>query len=166
MRTGYLTDKAGIIDNPEKGGKAVIANSLIHKNELVALWGGIIVDTNALEQLTDEEKGHTIQVHDGYYLAPVTMDEPADYINHSCAPNCGINGQIALVAMRDIHAGEEISFDYSMSDSSAFDEFECACGAATCRKHITKDDWRLRELRARYDGYFSSYLQNRIDNEK
>lgn len=165
MRTGYLTAKSKVIDLPEKGGKAVIASALINKNELVALWGGIIVGANELEKLSDEEKGHTIQVHNGFYLAPISMDEPADFINHSCAPNCGISGQIALVAMRDIQSGEELTFDYSMSDSSAFDEFECACGATTCRQRVTKDDWLLPDLRRRYHGYFSSYLQQKIDSE-
>jgi len=166
MRTGYLNEKAEVIDLAEKGGKAVIARAMIHKNELVALWGGIIVDRVGLEKLSDDEKGHTIQVHDGFYLAPVTMDEPADFINHSCAPNCGISGQIALVAMREIQVGEEISFDYSMSDSSAFDEFECACGAPNCRKWITKDDWRLPDLQRRYYGYFSNYLQTKINSQQ
>lgn len=162
MRTGYLTDKANVIERSDVSGKAVIAKRTILKNEVVALWGGVIVDEAGLEQLSEEEKGHTIQVHDGFYLAPISMDEPADFINHSCDPNCGIQGQISLVAMRDIQKGEEITFDYSMSDSSAFDEFDCACGTDKCRKRVTKDDWMLPDLRRRYKGYFSSYLEQKI----
>jgi hypothetical protein len=65
--------------------------------------------------------------------------------------------------MRDIGPGEEITFDYAMSDGSGYDEFACACGAATCRGRVTGEDWRLPALWRRYEGYFSPYLQRRID---
>ena len=35
--------------------------------------------------------------------------------------------------MRDIHAGEELNFDYAMCDGSNYDEFECYCGSENCR---------------------------------
>lgn len=165
MRTGYLTCKAHWVNDPIKGGKAVIATALIRKLELVALWGGIIIEEADLVKLTPEERGHTLQVDEGLFMAPINMDEPADYINHSCEPNCGINGQIGLVAMRDILPGEEITFDYAMSDSSAFDEFDCSCGSKNCRQKVTGRDWLLPELQAKYRGYFSTYLQAKIDKQ-
>lgn len=163
MRTGYLTSKAEVVNNLEKGGKAVYAKATILKFELVALWGGVIVDQFGLAKLDPEQKGHTIQVDEDLYLAPISMDEPADFVNHSCDPNCGLSGQIGLVAMRDIRPGEEITFDYAMSDSSAFDEFECSCGSYNCRKKITGNDWALPDLKTRYSGFFSTYLQKKID---
>ena len=30
--------------------------------------------------------------------------------------------------MRDILAGEELCFDYAMTDTNDYDEFVCACG--------------------------------------
>jgi hypothetical protein len=50
-----------------------------------------------------------------------------------------------------------------MSDSSDYDEFECHCGTDHCRKMITGNDWKLPELQRRYKGFFSPYLQRRID---
>ena len=38
------------------------------------------------------------------------------HLNHSCEPNLGLQGQIAFVAMRDIAADEELTFDYAMTD--------------------------------------------------
>jgi hypothetical protein len=67
------------------------------------------------------------------------------------------------VAMRDIAVDEEICFDYAMSDSSDYDEFECGCGSPNCRKRISGSDWKKPELQKRYKGYFSPYLQQRID---
>src|SRR5262249_55358196 len=50
-----------------------------------------------------------------------------------------------------------------MSDGTPYDQFPCGCGATTCRGHVTGDDWARPELWERYRGYFSPYLQRRID---
>ncbi len=164
MPTSYLSPKLEVRAAPEKGGFAVYAREALQKDELLCVWTGRAVTLTQLETLSDAEKSHTIQVDDGIYLAPFdSQEEPADFINHSCDPNAGIRGQISLVAMRPIAPGEEITFDYAMSDSSAFDEFRCACGSPLCRGRVTGDDWKIRDLWTRYEGYFSVYLQRKID---
>ena len=68
----------------------------------------------------------------------------ADFVNHSCNPNCGIKEQISLIAFRNIEFGEEITFDYGTilySDSGdAPYELECTCGHKNCRKKISDSD--------------------------
>jgi hypothetical protein len=54
-----------------------------------------------------------------------------DLVNHSCEANCYIDG-IYLVAMRDIVAGEELTFDYSVGNTDGW-EMECGCGSDRCR---------------------------------
>ena len=83
-------------------------------------------------------------------------------VNHSCSPNCGMSGQTLVVAMRDIAPGEELTYDYAMSDGSPYDEFECHCGRPECRGKVTGSDWMRPELQVRYRGYFSPYLARRI----
>jgi uncharacterized protein len=85
--------------------------------------------------------------------------DPADYVNHSCDPNCGIVGSVLLVARRRIAAGEEICFDYAMTDTDDYDEFECRCGSEQCRGVVRGSDWKRAEIQDRYQGWFSSYLQ-------
>ena len=70
---------------------------------------------------------------------------------------------MALVAIRPIAKGEEICYDYAMSDGSRYDEFCCSCGSSECRGRVTGNDWSLPELQVKYAGYFSPYLQRRID---
>ena len=108
---------------------------------------------------------YSLQVEDNHYLVSLSDCEPADYVNHSCAPNAGLSGQITLVAMCDIAAGEEITYDYAMSDGSTYDEFPCTCGAAECRGAVTGKDWKRPDLWRRYEGHFSPYLRRRIDAE-
>ncbi len=89
--------------------------------------------------------------------------ETADFINHCCNPNAGLSGQLALVALRDIAPGEEVCFDYAMTDGSVYDEFPCSCGAANCRGRVTGNDWMRPELWKRYGSHFSPYLLRRIE---
>ncbi|HEY1738337.1 MAG TPA: SET domain-containing protein-lysine N-methyltransferase, partial [Acidimicrobiia bacterium] len=117
-----------------------------------------------LDTLSEERRTHSIQIDDDLYMVGPATQEDADYFNHSCAPNTGIVGNILLVAMRDIAAGEEICFDYATCDAADYDEFDCACGEPACRKVVTGADWKLAELRDRYDGWRSTYLQRRLDD--
>lgn len=141
----------------------MFATRRVEAGERLAVWGGRVVDRAELEGLSAERRSLTLQVEEGLYLAPVDEPDPADFVNHSCDPNAGLRGQITLVALRAIAAGEEVCFDYAMSEGSDHDEFECACGAEGCRGRVTGDDWRLPKLQERYEGYFSPYLAARID---
>ena len=64
--------------------------------------------------------------------------------------------------MRRVAAGEELCFDYAMTDSDDYDEFTCLCGTSECRGIVRGSDWKLAELQARYAGWFSEYLARRI----
>lgn len=162
-RYAWLNPKLHAAPHPEKGGMGVFAQTAVEAGERLMVWGGAIVDAQELRQLPLVNQQHSVQVEEGLYLASVIPDDDADYINHSCEPNAGLQGQIVIVAMRAIEPGEEVCFDYAMSDSSAYDEFECQCGSPRCRGRVTGDDWLRPELQERYRGYFSPYLQRRID---
>lgn len=88
------------------------------------------------------------------------LDE-AEYFNHNCEPNAGIFGSNILVAMRDIIPGEEITFDYAMTDSQDL-KMVCHCGTVSCRKIVKGSDWRNPQLQQKYRGYFSAYLEAKI----
>jgi hypothetical protein len=158
-----FSPKLGVQSHPGKGGHSVFAREPIAAGELLVVWGGRAVTGAELATLTERERRHSLQVEENLYLAPVGPPEPGDYVCHSCDPNAGLSGQIALLALRDIAPGEEVCYDYAMSDGSDYDEFDCACGSSLCRGRITGDDWQRPELQARYAGYFSPYLQRRIE---
>jgi uncharacterized protein len=159
----YLTPKVEERACPDKGGHGIFAREPIFAGELITVWSGIAVTGENLPKSAEEQVSHDLQVEEAVYLVPLSDCDPADMFNHSCEPNAGLSGQITLIAMRDIARGEEVCFDYAMSDSSDYDEFECCCGAPRCRKKITGNDWKLPELQQRYKGYFSPYLAKRIE---
>ena len=66
------------------------------------------------------------RIIDGYGVAA--------FVNHSCKPNCEtdqIRGKMWIIAMRDIEAGEELTYDYNLYDGD--DDAPCLCGARRCR---------------------------------
>ena len=58
------------------------------------------------------------------------------FFNHSCEPNCETeqdeDDRIYIVAIRDIAAGEELTYEYNLYDSDE-DQQDCYCGASKCR---------------------------------
>jgi hypothetical protein len=160
--TAYLTEKCEVRNRDVAGGKAVFARERIEAGELIAVWSGRLVSADELDDLPEDIRRHTAQVEESLYLASLTPDEPPDYINHSCEPNAGLDGQIAIVAMQLIRPGDEVTIDYAMCDGSPYDEFDCACGSVQCRGRVTGNDWRDPLLWKRYAGHFSPYLLRRI----
>ena len=60
----------------------------------------------------------------------------AAFINHSCSPNCEpdeIGGRVWVFALRNIKAGEELTYDYSLYDGELEDASICHCKAKNCR---------------------------------
>lgn len=160
LPSSYLSPRLEVRDTGAKG-RGIFALEPIRAGELIAAWGGTVVPAALMHLVSTELTKLSVQIEDDLYLVE-DRPGPGVYINHSCDPNAGIAGSHLLVAMRDIAPGEEVCFDYAMTDGSPYDEFECACGAANCRGRITGNDWRLPELWQRYDGFFSLYLQRRI----
>lgn len=73
--------------------------------------------------------------------------------NHSCSPNCeaqNVEGEIWLVSLKDIKAGEEITFDYGYA-LEHWKDHPCLCGSDNCVGHIVrKEDWdKLKKLKKR-----------------
>ncbi len=147
----------------QKGRFGLFSTQDIPAGTLLTMWGGKVVDSQAYAQLTSFLRTHGLQIEDDLFQVPLIENDPADFFNHSCNPNAGFNSPISLVAMREICAEEEICFDYAMSEDNHFDEFDCQCGAICCRRKVTGKDWMLPDLQHRYNGFFSPYLQRRID---
>jgi uncharacterized protein len=148
--------------NTDKKGWGSFAIAPISEGETVASFGGYVVSKNELKNYSLERISRSIQISDDLYLLSGETPEPGDQVNHSCDPNCGLLGSTVVVALRDIQIGEEISYDYAMSDSDPYDEFTCECGSDNCRKLITGEDWKKPDLQKKYFGFFSSYLQQKI----
>jgi hypothetical protein len=87
-------------------------------------------------------------VGDGSYV--IDGHGAAMFINHSCDPNCEtdeIGGRVWIMAIRDIGAGEELTYDYNLYDGDD-DEATCNCGTENCRETMYSPDEILKRKRA------------------
>lgn len=163
--SSYLSSKLEGRLKADKSGNSIYALEPIKKGELIAVFGGVVYEWETFIHLPERERSLCLQVEDRHFLVPRPIGE-GDYVNHSCNPNAGLSGQIGLVAMRDIKIGEEVCFDYAMCDTMPYDEFECLCGAPTCRSTVTGNDWQRPELQKRYAGFFAPHVQRKIDAQR
>ena len=158
----YLSPLAEAREIPPKGFGS-FAVSPIPVGTIIATFGGTIVNRPNFETYPLEQRSRSIQIDVNQFVLGPKLREPGDSINHSCLPNCGMRNATQLIAMREIAVGEELTYDYATSDTSDYDEFECACGSDRCRRQITGDDWKLPDLQSRYQNMFSPYVQRKID---
>ena len=128
-------------------GKGVFARVALKKGELVLEYLGTIIDwPEALRRHPHDpsQPNHT------FYFALEDEDGVIDgndggnrarWINHSCNPNCESQTKgrrVWVRALRDIAAGEELNYDYSLVLDEPLTpqlkkDYECRCGSKNCR---------------------------------
>jgi len=159
----YVSPKASVKESSIHG-RGLIAVEPIKRGEIVCIKGGYIFNRETLQQLTKTLGPAEIQIAEDLFIGPLNeQDREGSMIfsNHSCEPNIGVQGQIVFVALRDIEAGEELTHDWATTDDDNY-EMECKCGAPSCRKVITGQDWRRKDLEEKYEGNMSWYLMKKI----
>jgi uncharacterized protein len=135
-------------------GKGIFAKERISKEEVIADWSrGKIYCAKKSSDLPKNIADYSIQfsVHEWIDVSD------GRFINHSCEPNCWFKGKFKLVAMRDIAKGEQLTFDYSMSEDSNW-LMDCKCGSKSCRGIIGSFKSLPKSFRSKYKGYISKWL--------
>jgi uncharacterized protein len=160
----YRSPKTEVRASPIHG-KGLFAKQAIARGETVAVKGGHVLSRGEWAALEPSLGPAEIQISDDLVIAPVHQAERDGsmlYTNHSCDPNLAIQGQIVLVAMRDIARDEELTIDWATTDDGDH-EMQCRCGSPRCRSVVTGKDWMKPELQQRYCGWFCWFLQRKID---
>jgi len=125
-------------------GRGVFALQKIRKGERVIEYTGErISHREADHRYPNDDSPHTMLfiVDKKLVIDATRTGNSARWINHSCRPNCeSINDEkrIYIEAMRDIRAGEELTYDYNLilderHTPALKRENPCSCGAKRCR---------------------------------
>ena len=175
MHVGDIKDpvrvRSWITPKAIKGGASAIEGQGVHAveaiaaGEVVAVKGGHLMDGSAAAGLPDAIRDSAFQIAADCFLAALTGDEHDGVmmrVNHSCEPNVGMGGNVLLVSMRDIAAGEELTIDYALFLGDPGFVMECRCATGACRGVVRGTDWMRADLQERYRGWFSWWLQQKI----
>jgi len=73
------------------------------------------------------------------------------YLNHSCQPNTLIDvARLEVIALRDIQAGEELTFFYPSTEWEMDRPFICLCGAPQCVRLVAGAKYLSIDTLSRY----------------
>jgi hypothetical protein len=130
-------------------GRGAFATRTIRKGSTIVEYTGERIDQDEADRRYDDAKmkrHHTFlfALDDGSNIDGAAGGNESRFINHSCAPNCAAyeqDGRIFIEALRTIHAGEELGYDYAFARTPGMtkadeEHYKCLCGAPGCRGTI------------------------------
>jgi SET domain-containing protein len=127
-------------------GRGVFATRPIRKRaRIIEYTGRRISWSDVPEDLADSRTYYFGLDDEKKVIDPTVGGNEARWINHSCDPNCEAiedsRGRVFIEALRDIQAGEELSYDYRLViDVPRTKEIEqeslCHCGSPRCRGNL------------------------------
>ena len=133
-------------------GNGVFAIEDIAKGERIVRYKGRLRTHEEVDEeyAAEDENGHTFlfTLNDDYVIDGAFEGNVARWINHSCEPNCESlieedakdrrhKDKVYVEALRDIKAGEELTYNYGIVLSEPHTPklkklWGCKCGAPAC----------------------------------
>ena len=105
-------------------------------------------ETEKNPKFDNEKDIYLFNVNSKYDLDGDYYWNTARLINHSCNPNCEVEGKgvrLWVIALRDIKKEEELSYDYGFSFSKEdLNNFICRCRSKNCCGYIVREESRWR----------------------
>ena len=143
--------KKSNIDN-----KGLYASKNIKAKQIVIHYKGKLVTKKEVEKNPkfDNDKAiYLFNVNNRYDLDGDFEYNDARLINHSCNPNCEVDGKglkLWIFALRDIKKDEELSYDYGFGYDKDYKQFVCKCGANNCVGYIVREGsrWRIKKSKS------------------
>ncbi|MDD3647684.1 MAG: SET domain-containing protein-lysine N-methyltransferase [Candidatus Dojkabacteria bacterium] len=155
-----------VVGKSKISGKGLIAKEFIKKDELV--WELDRTERKLtkkeLLKLPKNVQDLAYQQNDKF----IVVTDGSEYINHSCDPNVWWEGDEKFVARKDIHPGEEVTYDYATSDidPEGLPGFKCNCGVKNCREFVRWDNILGKRLQNIYKNHLPSWVLQFIENYK
>jgi len=111
-------------------GKGLRSKKAVKKGKIILKFNdGIRIRPNSIASKT------AIQIDEDTFLDS-SPKQIRDFLNHSCDPTVKIDfDKMACIAIKNIHKGDEITFNYSTTEYDLKikrEEFKCFCGSKNC----------------------------------
>jgi len=122
-------------------GRGVFATALIPRGMRLLEYAGERISKAESLRRCEAGNEYIFQLDEEFDLDGHVAWNPSHWINHSCSPNCEAEPDgrgVFVVALRDIQAGEELTFNYGY-DLIDYQEYPCRCGAPNCVGYIVAE---------------------------
>ena len=127
-------------------GKGVFAVQDIAEGEVIIEYVGEVISWAEAQRRhphDPQDPNHTFYFHidEDHVIDALYGGNSSRWINHACDANCEadeVEGRVFIKALRNIHAGEELNYDYGLIIDERYTpklkaEYPCWCGTKTCR---------------------------------
>jgi SET domain-containing protein len=146
--------------NIDKKGLFAIKN--IKKGTRIIEYKGKIITKNETEKNSkfDNDKDiYLFNLNSRYDLDGDYVWNTARLINHSCNPNCEVEGKglkLWITSIKDIKKDEELSYDYGFGYDRDYKQFPCKCAAKNCCGYIVREGsrWRIKNKKNSVNNFF------------
>ena len=136
---GHLLVKIRVRVGPSRiAGQGLFAAQDIQQGTKILRYIGEKITHEESERRLAAGNVYIFGLDERYAIDGSTPKNTARYINHSCDPNCHteqFGNAIWIVAIRDIVAGEELTYNYEYEIDNEPAE-PCHCGAQKCCGYI------------------------------
>ena len=107
-------------------------------------------ETETNPKFDNEKDIYLFELNSKYDLDGDYSWNTARLINHSCNPNCEVEGKglkLWITAIKDIKKGEELSYDYGFRYDVDYKQFPCKCRSQNCVGYIVREGsrWRINK---------------------
>jgi len=142
--------KKSKIDN-----RGLYAATNIKKDAKIIEYKGKIItvkETETNPKFDNDKAIYLFNLNKRYDLDGDFKYNTARLINHSCDPNCEVDGaglKLWIYSIRDIKKNEELTYDYGFSFDKDYKDFPCRCGTKKCVGYIVNSQSRWRVIKAK-----------------
>ncbi len=140
--------KSSNIDN-----RGLFASKNIKKGTKIIYYTGKIITKKQTEnnpKFDNDKAIYLFNLNNRYDLDGDFTYNTARLINHSCNPNCEVEGKglkLWISSIKDINKNEELTYDYGFSFDENYKDFPCKCGSKNCCGYIVREGsrWRIKK---------------------
>src|SRR5499433_3203953 len=133
-----------------KTGLGLFATKLIRRGTFIVRYTGRKLRNAVADQLDTK---YLFEINSRWTIDGSSRSNIARYINHSCRPNAETDikkHKILISAIKTIHPGDEITYNYGRNYFNAFiKDRGCRCAACHQKKLVLRSEQRRRNKRKR-----------------
>jgi len=131
-----------------KTGLGLFATKLIRRGRFIIRYTGKKLHNSIADELDTK---YLFEINNRWTIDGSSRRNIARYINHSCKPNAEADvkkHKILISAIRTIHPGDEITYNYGRNYFNAFiKQHGCKCAACHQKKLVLRSERKRRNRR-------------------